>query len=119
MGDVILSTQKFDGMNYTPKGKINRVVEPEEFNVGITALDHGHINGMSNGLIEAGATLKYVYDPDVEKVNQYLEQFPDVKVADSLEQILEDDSIHLVAAAAIPNLRSESNLEGKKVAINA
>src|SRR5699024_4339680 len=94
-------------MNYAPKGKMNRVVEPGEFNVGITALDHGHINGMSNGLIEAGATLKYVYDPDEEKVNEYLEQFPDVEVADSLEQILEDDSIHLVAAAAIPNLRSE------------
>ena len=42
-----------DGMNYAPKGKINRVVEPGAFNVGVTALDHGHINGMTNGLIEA------------------------------------------------------------------
>lgn len=61
---------------------------------------------MTNGLIEAGATIKYVYDPDSTKVAQYLEQFPDVEKAESLEQILEDDSIHLVAAAAIPNLRS-------------
>lgn len=95
-----------DGMNYAPKGKINKVVEPGVFNVAITALDHGHINGMTNGLIEAGATIKYVYDPDVEKVANYLESFPDVMVADSLEQILEDPEIHLVAAAAVPNLRS-------------
>ncbi|MER2146780.1 MAG: Gfo/Idh/MocA family oxidoreductase [Aerococcus urinaeequi] len=95
-----------DGMNYAPKGKLNLVVEPGEFNVGVTALDHGHINGMSNGLIEAGATIKYVYDPNPEKVAAYVEQFPDVQVADSLEQILEDDSIHMVAAAAVPNLRS-------------
>lgn len=95
-------------MNYAPTGKIiNKVVEPGEFNVGITALDHGHIYGMSNGLSEAGATLKYVYDPDEKKVQEYLEQFPDVEVADSLEQILEDETIDLVAAAAIPNLRSE------------
>lgn len=79
-----------DGMNYAPKGKINRVVEPGAFNVGVTALDHGHINGMTNGLIEAGATIKYVYDPDAEKVANYLESFPDVTVAESLEQILED-----------------------------
>ena len=93
-------------MNYAPKGKINRVVEPGAFNVGVTALDHGHINGMTNGLIEAGATIKYVYDPDAEKVANYLESFPDVTVAESLEQILEDPEIQLVAAAAVPNLRS-------------
>lgn len=41
-----------DGMNYAPKGKLNLVVEPGEFNVGVTALDHGHISGMSNGLVK-------------------------------------------------------------------
>ena len=45
-----------DGMNYAPKGKENKVVKPGEFVVGVTALDHGHINGMTNGLLEAGAT---------------------------------------------------------------
>lgn len=94
-----------DGINYEPKGKVNLVVEPGEFNVGVTALDHEHINGMSNGLIEAGATIKYVYDPDPEKVAAYIEAFPQVTVAESLDQILTDESIHMVAAAAVPNLR--------------
>lgn len=98
--------QKSDGMNYAPVGQVNHVVKPDEFNVGITALDHGHINGMSNGLLEAGATLKYVYDPDPEKVKAYVEQFPMVEVVDSLDVILNDDSIQMVAAAAVPNLRS-------------
>ena len=96
-----------DGMNYAPKGKINRVVKEGEFNFAAVALDHGHINGMTNGLLEAGATLKWVFDPDAEKVAEYKEQFPQVQVADSLEQVLEDSEIHLVAAAAIPNKRSE------------
>lgn len=61
---------------------------------------------LSNGLLESGATLKYVYDPDPEKVAEYTEQFPMVEVVDSLDTILNDESIKLVAAAAIPNKRS-------------
>ncbi|MBU8906344.1 Gfo/Idh/MocA family protein [Desertibacillus haloalkaliphilus] len=95
-----------DGMTYAPKGKPNPVVEPGEFNIAAVALDHGHIFGMCNGLIEAGATLKWVYDPDQKKVDDFVEKFPDVEVAESLEQILHDESIKLVAAAAIPSERS-------------
>ncbi|UJF16180.1 Gfo/Idh/MocA family oxidoreductase [Jeotgalibaca sp. MA1X17-3] len=98
--------EKTDGMNYAPKGKVNRVVSEGEFNFATVALDHGHINGMTNGLIEAGATLKWVYDPDEKKVKEYIEQFPQAQIADSLEQVLDDPEIHLVAAAAIPNKRS-------------
>lgn len=95
-----------DGMNYAPKGKVNRVVDEGEFTFAVAALDHGHINGMTNGLLEAGATLKWVYDPDSDKVSEYTEQFPQAKVAESIEQILNDPEIKLVAAAAIPNVRS-------------
>ena len=95
-----------DGMNYAPKGKPNPVVKAGEFPIAAAALDHGHINGMCNGLIEAGATLKWVYDPDPEKVQKFVEQFPEVEVASSLETILHDESIKLVAAAAIPSERS-------------
>ncbi|MBP2079069.1 Gfo/Idh/MocA family protein [Oceanobacillus polygoni] len=95
-----------DGMNYAPKGKPNPVVKEGEFPIAAAALDHGHINGMCNGLIEAGATLKWVYDPDPEKVQKFVEQFPGVEVASSLEEILNDESIKLVAAAAIPSKRS-------------
>ena len=49
-----------DGLNYAPKGKPNPVVKPGEFVFSVIGLDHGHIFGMCNGLLEAGATLKYV-----------------------------------------------------------
>lgn len=93
-------------MNYAPKGKPNPVVQEGEFPIAAAALDHGHIYGMCNGLLEAGATLKWVYDPDEEKVAEFVKTFPEVKVADSLEQILNDQAIKLVAAAAIPSDRS-------------
>src|SRR5690625_1716564 len=95
-----------DGMTYAPKGKPNPVVKEGEFHIAAVALDHGHIYGMCNGLVKAGATLKWVYDPDQKKVDDFLKSFPQAKVAESLEQILEDESIKLVAAAAIPSKRS-------------
>lgn len=94
-----------DGMNYAPKGKENRVVQEGEFVIAAVELKHGHIYGMCNGLIEAGATLKWVYDDDEEKVNAFLKTYPGVKRAESLEQVLEDPEVKLVAAAAVPNER--------------
>lgn len=94
-------------MTYAPKGKPNPVVNEGEFSIGVTALNHGHIYGMCNGLVEAGAWLKWVYDPDKKKVDEFVKKFPNVQVADSLDQILNDSTIKLVAAAAIPSERSK------------
>ncbi|MFV0412143.1 MAG: Gfo/Idh/MocA family protein, partial [Oscillospiraceae bacterium] len=96
---------------YAPKGKPAPVVKPGEFIVAAAALDHGHIYGMCNGLTEAGATLKWVYDPDLEKVNAFLEKFPQAKAAESLEQILNDPTVALVAAAAVPSERCALGLK--------
>lgn len=100
-----------DGMNYAPKGKPQPVVRPGDFTFAAAGLDHGHIYGMCNGLIEAGATLKWVYDPDSQKVEQFLKQYPQAKVAPSLETILNDSSVQLVAAAAIPAERCALGLK--------
>ena len=60
-----------DGMFYAAKGKPDPVVKPGEFVFSAVGLDHGHIYGMTSGLLDAGATLKYVYDPDPQKVEAY------------------------------------------------
>ena len=103
-------TQKKDGMNYAPKGKPAPVVNPGEFCIAAVALDHGHIYGMCNGLIEAGATLKWVYDPDPQKVNNFLAQYPGTKAASSEEEILADPEVKLVCGAAITSLRCDLGL---------
>ena len=98
-------SQKSDGMNYAPQGKPNPVVKPGEFAFAAAHLDHGHIFGQCNGLVEAGAVLKWVYDPDTAKAEGLAARHPGAKVARSLDQILDDPEIKLVAAAAIPNQR--------------
>lgn len=94
-----------DGMNYAPKGKPAPVCGPGEFVFAATALDHGHIYGQCNGLVEAGGELRYVFDPDPEKVAAFQKSFPQAKAAGSLDEIFQDGDVRLVAAAAIPNLR--------------
>ncbi|MNP00850.1 putative oxidoreductase [compost metagenome] len=95
-----------DGMFYVPKSqKTDPVCGPDEFSIGVVGLDHGHIYGMCKGLIEAGATLKWVYDPDDSKVKAFSSAFPKVIVATSEAQVLEDEEVRLIASAAIPSER--------------
>jgi predicted dehydrogenase len=96
------SAAKADGMNYAPQGKPRPVVKPGEFVFAAAHLDHGHINGQCNGLLEAGATLKWVFDPDPAKVNAFRAKYPQVRVARALDEILGDADVRLVAAAAVP-----------------
>ena len=94
-----------DGMNYAPKGKAAPVVGPGEFVIAAVSLEHGHIYGMCNGLTEAGATLKWVYDPDPKKVEAFLEKFPQAKAASSEEEVLADPEVKLVCGAAVTSER--------------
>jgi predicted dehydrogenase len=97
-----------EGHNYAPTSKTTeKVVKPGEFIFAVAHLDHGHINGQTNGLLEAGGTLKYVYDTDSKRRDDFLEKFKEsgVKAVESLDEILEDDAVNMVASAAIPNER--------------
>ncbi len=95
-----------DGANYAPSSDAEKVVEPGEFVFAAAFLDHGHINGQCNGLKDAGATLKSVFDPDPDKISAFIQRFPETQVAASFEEILADPEIQLVSSAAVPSLRS-------------
>lgn len=99
------AVNRADGMNYAPKSKPKPVVKPGEFIFAAAHLDHGHINGQCNGLTEAGGQLKWVFDPDQKKVDAFLQRFPNTKVARSLQEILDDPEVKLVAAAAVTSER--------------
>ncbi len=101
---------KADGMNYAPKGKPSPVVKYGEFCIAAIALDHGHIYGMCNGLIEAGAKLKWVYDADSLRAEKFAATYPGVVIASSEEEILNDPEVKLVCSAAVTSKRCELGL---------
>lgn len=85
--------------------KAKPVVGKGDFVFASVGLAHGHIYGMTQGLIEAGADIKYVYDKNPELVAAFLERYPNVRVAKSEEEILADPEVRLVASADIPSER--------------
>ncbi len=95
-------SQKSDGMTYAPQGRPQPVVKPGEFAFAAAHLEHGHIYGQCNGLLEAGATLKWVYDPDPQKVATFRAKYPQAKAARTFDEVLADQDVRLVAAAAVP-----------------
>ncbi|MCL2209842.1 MAG: Gfo/Idh/MocA family oxidoreductase [Treponema sp.] len=96
---------KADGMNYAPQGKPSPVVKKGEFVFAAIGLDHGHIYGQCNGLIEAGGVLKSVYDPDSQKMDNFCSAYPGVKRAAGEDEILGDREVILVAGAAVTSER--------------
>ena len=99
-----------NGMTYAPKGKPAPVVKPGEFIFSAAHLDHGHIYGMTNALLEAGGTLKYVYDPDPNKVANFVKTYPQVQVALTEEQVLADPDTHMICGAHITSERGPFGL---------
>jgi predicted dehydrogenase len=89
-------------MNYAPGGLPRPVVPPGGFIFAASFLDHGHIYAMSEGLISAGAQLKWVYDPDPKKVEAYRARFPQCAAARDFDEILQDPAVRLVASAGVP-----------------
>lgn len=101
--------QKSDGMNYAPvsQGIVEKVCKHGEFRFSAIGLDHGHIFAICNGLLEAGGELVSVWDSDPEKCRSFAERYPQVHIASSEEEILNDDSLQMVVSAIVPYKRCE------------
>jgi predicted dehydrogenase len=73
---------------------------------GVIGINHGHIYGMVNALVQAGAKFVSFYAKEPELVAQFQTQYPDVPLARTPDEILDDDSIHVIASSIIPNERA-------------
>ena len=95
-----------DGMNYAPDmSGMQAVVAPGDFVFAASHFDHGHIYGQINGLAQAGGVLKAIYEPDATRIESVQKAHPEATVVQDFREILDDEEIHLVTSAAIPDLR--------------
>ena len=74
----------------------------ESIKFSVIGLNHGHIYGMVDSLITGGGRLIGVYAKEPELLQQFTKRYPKVKIAKNENEIIEDNSIQLVASAAIP-----------------
>ena len=104
-------TRPADYADLLPAKLPSPVVRPGEFVFAASHLDHPHIHGQCDGLTGAGATLKWVYDPDPKKAAAFAVKYPGARPVDTFARILDDAEVALVASAAIPNLRGALGME--------
>ena len=68
----------------------------------VIGINHSHIYSMVSSLISGGGELIIVYSGESDLLKTFTKTFPGIKVARNEEEILEDNSIKLVASASIP-----------------
>lgn len=69
-------------------------------------LNHNHIYGQVYHLLRAGAELVWFFASEPDLIAEFSQKYPQAQLARSVEEILEDETIHLVASAAIPDERA-------------
>lgn len=79
---------------------------PIRVRFSVVNINHAHINGMTEAIKRGGGELVAVYAKEPELLAAYTKQFPEVKVARSEKEILEDPSIQLILSSGIPDERA-------------
>lgn len=74
-------------------------------------INHGHIYGMANALISGGGELVAVYAPEPDLLAAFTKTYPQVKVAKSPREILEDPGIQVILSSGIPVTRAPLGIE--------
>ena len=82
--------------------RIQRTRPKESIRFSVIGLNHGHIYGQTEALLGGGGELVSVYAKEPDLLQEFTKRYPNAKVAQSEDEILEDESIQLVASAAIP-----------------
>src|SRR5579884_3411394 len=95
-------------------------MQPQQtIRIGIIGLDHSHVYNHVQILLNAGAELAGVYSDKPERVAQFTERYPAVPVARSMDALLEDPTIQVIAGSAMPAERADISvramLHGKDV----
>ncbi len=103
-GDALAQEVATPGPVLTSKHKIK---------FAVIGLDHYHIMSMTAAVKRGGGECAYVYayGADAKQLADFKAQHGDVPVAGSIDQILNDKSIQLVAAAPIPDQRTPLGLK--------
>ena len=81
---------------------------------GVCGMSHDHINGMIGAVQRGGGELVAAWGGEEDKLAAFKDQFPDVKIVKTQEEILDDASIQLVLSSQIANERAAIGVKAMK-----
>jgi predicted dehydrogenase len=68
----------------------------------VVGINHPHINSQVGAVLRGGGELVWLYAKEPDLVKDFQTRFPQVKLARSEDEVLQDASIQLVVSSAIP-----------------
>ncbi len=89
-----------------PKAALAGFTAEPRIRFSVININHSHINGMVQAVTRGGGQLVSVYAKEPELLAAFTRQFPQVKVAASEKEILEDKTIQLIMSSGIPDERA-------------
>jgi predicted dehydrogenase len=87
-------------------GVSSRPADEAPVRFGVIGVNHNHIDGMTNLLLDAGGELVSFYAPEADLADGFGRRYPQARRARSMAEVLEDESIALIASAAISDERA-------------
>lgn len=97
-----------------PKKSIAGFRPEPKIRFSVININHSHIMGMVNAVIRGGGQLVSVYAKEADLLAGFTRVYPQVKVARSAKEILEDNSIQLILSSGIPDERAPLGIEVMK-----
>jgi predicted dehydrogenase len=79
--------------------------------IAAIGLSHSHIYNQVDAVLKAGAELVWFYDDEPERIDEFAKRYPQAKQARTVDEILSDESIDLIASASIPNERADLGVQ--------
>jgi len=79
-----------------------RQVDNPRIKFSVIGINHGHIYSQVAAVIRGGGELVSLYAKEPDLIAAFVKRYPQVKLANSEQEVLEDKSIQLILSAAIP-----------------
>ncbi len=95
-------------------GQIGDGTPKDSIRFSVCGMSHDHIYGMVGAILRGGGVLVGAYGAEPDKAAAFAKAFPQAKMAQSEEEILNDPSTQLVLSSTIPNRRARLGVEVMK-----
>jgi predicted dehydrogenase len=79
---------------------------PEGFDFAVSGINHNHIYGQVDALIDAGCRLTKFHAPEDDLAAQFAKAYPEAKRVVGEREVLEDPAVLMVVGAGIPGDRA-------------
>ena len=106
-GMLLLPALANAAMNTFPETE-DIIMPPAEPRIrfSVININHGHIYGMADAVTRGGGQMVSFYAKEPDLVAAFMKKYPQVKLAPSEKEILEDKSVQLILSSGIPDERA-------------